>query len=382
MIRVAFLTNQIPHYRSDFIKRLVSSLDGTLDIFVHSNNQDGYHLEHQQNLGCNIIPLPTIRFNRFHLVIQRIPLLRMFSQYDVFIISGNPREIGSFFAGLVLKTLGKPVILWGHAHTAGSNPRSEAIRLKAWRFFDYLIVYNDAEVDALRAHGFKSQQIIGLQNGLDQQNIGQIKSCWSQEKLMHWQLDQQIPVDQFKLLSVCRLIPKNKLRFVIDLLSMLKEKYQVTPAWFVIGDGDEGPKLMADAQRKGVDEQIHWLGSIYDENQLAPWFLSADLLIHPGAIGLTLLHAFGYELPVLTHSNSKNQMPEFLILNQNQESLLFQEDDLEDCTKQVLCAIHDQAKLAAKAKRGYALVEKQYNTTVMAERVHQLLKIIGNKSTR
>ena len=53
----------------------------------------------------------------------------------------------------------------------------------------------------------------------------------------------------------------------------------------------------ADSRAAALD-LVGDLGSIYDEIELAPWFLTADAFVYPENIGLSILHAFGYGLPV------------------------------------------------------------------------------------
>ena len=66
----------------------------------------------------------------------------------------------------------------------------------------------------------------------------------------------------------------------------------------------ELPALQSIAEELDVEQYVRWLGSIYDEAQLAPWFLTADAFVYPGAIGLSVLHAMGYGLPVVTQFRS------------------------------------------------------------------------------
>jgi len=102
-----------------------------------------------------------------------------------------------------------------------------------------------------------------------------------------------------------------------------------TDQLIVIGDGPEKEHYQQLAKELNVDEQISWLGAIYDEKELAQWFLSADCFVYPGSIGLSLNHAMSYGLPVITHDNSSNHMPEFCYLNNRDNGYTFSENSFE-----------------------------------------------------
>ena len=61
-------------------------------------------------------------------------------------------------------------------------------------------------------------------------------------------------------------------------------------------------------------DSIRWLGALYEQEVMAPWFLSAKVFVYPGYIGLSIMHAMGYGLPVITHDNMDNQSPEVAAL--------------------------------------------------------------------
>jgi len=65
-----------------------------------------------------------------------------------------------------------------------------------------------------------------------------------------------------------------------------------------------------------------------NESDLAPWFLSSELFIHPGAIGLSLLHSFGYGLTVITHDNKMLHNPEYAIFEPELTGRNFHKSDI------------------------------------------------------
>jgi glycosyltransferase involved in cell wall biosynthesis len=242
--------------------------------------------------------------------------------YDIVFIYGNPRLLSNIFASFLLKFLGKKVVIWGQAKTAGPSGYQQKLRLWWWKRFKHIFVYTDVEVEWLRHEGFKSHRLYAMNNGLNQKEINRAIAHWTHARLKHWRTTKALP-QRMTLLSCARLTPKNQFGIVIHALSFLKAQGQLI-TWVVIGDGDQKRLLETLATKAGIQNQIIWCGEIYDEKELAPWFLTADILVHPGAIGLSLQHAMGYGLPVLTHHRSELHMPEFAVFKDGITGMTFE----------------------------------------------------------
>ena len=111
--------------------------------------------------------------------------------------------------------------------------------------------------------------------------------------------------------------------FKTNALLILKECHSLSEIEKNNIEEAEEENLKQKAKQLGVDNNIIWLGAIYEQESLAPWFLYSKALIHPGAIGLSLLHSMGYGLPVLTHSNLDMHMPEIAAFKEGMNGLFF-----------------------------------------------------------
>jgi glycosyltransferase involved in cell wall biosynthesis len=246
------------------------------------------------------------------------------------------------------------------------------LRLRWWRVFDYILVYTDEEARFLSKSGFGNKTVVGINNGLDQTKIEAVKSYWGPDQLPEWQQQQGI-TEQTILLSSARLESKNRFDLVIQALPGLIQQFP-NLLWCVIGDGRLRYNLEELAAEMGVNDHIRWLGAMYDEEMVAPWFLSSQLLIHPGAIGLTLLHAFGYGLPVVTHNNLKNQMPEIVAFEEGINGLLFEEANVDSLCQQIERLLTDESARQQFGENALQVARTSYNSQVMTERFVQIVK--------
>ena len=66
----------------------------------------------------------------------------------------------------------------------------------------------------------------------------------------------------------------------------------------IIGDGVDLERVRA-AAGSSLGDSIIMTGAIYEEEELAPYLLSADAVVFTGAVGLSVNHALAYGVPVI-----------------------------------------------------------------------------------
>jgi len=368
--RIAVVTNVMPVYRRDYYRRLFENPTFDTHVFCQSRIPGMNLVVVNSEFGDGVTEVPFWSLKRERLAWQFLPLRRLL-EYDVVVVYGNPRVLSNVVYSVLLKVLGKSVVIQGQAHTGGAAVASEVIRLVWWRSFRYLFVYNDGEVRYLRSRGFDSQEVIGMNNGLDQEAIEAAAGHWDEAGLCQWRKGEGLEHNRI-VLSVARLEAKNRFDLFVE---CLPEILDAAPdvVWAVIGTGDEEQRLRERARGLGVEGSIRWLGAIYDEDRLAPWFLSARCLVHPGAIGLSLLHAFGYGLPVVTHDDAAAHMPEIYALQDRGNGLLYRKDDGTDLVAKTLELVIHDAYNETLSGAALATVRERFNTRVMAERFHAIV---------
>jgi glycosyltransferase involved in cell wall biosynthesis len=377
-VRVAVLTNIIPEYRRDYYLRLFN--DGRLDITVYCQSAiPGMNLPSvHRELGNQVVEVPFHGAKREAYGWQALPWLELLRGYDVYFVLGNPRVFSNVLISLLLLLIGRKVVIQGQLHTSGSLRFLENLRLLWWRAFQYIYLYNDHEVLALAERkGFQKKTIVGMNNGLNQELIEAAIKIWPADKLCAWQKAKNLG-GKIVVLSCARLEPKNRFNLMVECLPKLIE-LQPNLLWCVIGDGQERDALHAAAEELGIRNSVCWLGAVYDEKDLAPWFLSAKAFVHPGSIGLSLLHAFGYGLPVVTHDKSEQHMPEYAALEEGKNGYVYELGDAQDLIRSLLRTISESAKLSDCAKQ---TAVKRFNTRIMAKRFSEMCMKAAGRDTR
>lgn len=369
-MKIAILTNIIPSYREGFYDRLFNREDISLTIYcqdtIPGRNLKSIH----EKYGENVKIVKYLSADKEKMVWQFIPWRSVLSGYDVVFVEGNPRILTNVLISLALHIFNKGVVIWTQAHSFRNNKLAENIRLFWLRFYKYIFVYTDSEVSFLRNKGFKTNIMLGMNNGLDQKKMDLSRSEWPKEQLQQWRQSNGT-INNRIVLSCARLDKKNKFDQFLQALPLILNQ---TPdlLWCIIGDGDERANLERQVSSMGLNKYVHFTGSLYSENELAPWFLSAELLIHPAAIGLTLLHSFGYGLPIVTHGTANLHGPEYAAFEPEKTGRNFKMDDISDLALTVVSLLNEKATLLKMKDHVLHLAREKYNVDIMVE---QFLKI-------
>jgi glycosyltransferase involved in cell wall biosynthesis len=365
-VRVAFVTNVMPHYRQAFFAELFMRPELALTVYCQAAIPGMNLTTVHDKFPGHVRLVPAVTASRERIGWQILPWRELLRDYDVLFVQGNPRILSNVAFASTARLLGRHVVIWGQAHTAGAGRFSEALRLCWWRLFRRIFVYTDREAQWLRGKRFTRQVILGMNNGLDQRRIDAVAASWSVASLAEWRRDHGIDRNCL-VLSCARLEKKNYFDLWVEALPNVLKRFPGL-LWCVIGEGSEAEPLRQRARDIGVEHAIRWLGTITDEDKLAPWFLSSRCLVHPAGIGLTLLHAFGYGLPVVTGDDADGQMPEYAAFTDGETGVTFAAGNAMALASAAFALIDDTELRARMSAGALKIAREQYNAAVMAER--------------
>lgn len=371
-IRVAIIKGLMANYSGGFYDRLFARKDLLVKVYCQEStpgmNLKAIHDKYSDNV--QIVKSYSIKQDR--LSWHFLPWEEILSDYDVIFIEGNPRNLSHALLATWSKICKKKVVLWTMAHSHRNNALTENLRLLWSRIFDFLLVYTDAEVEFLRRKGFKNNYIVGQNNGLDQKSIDSTILLWPQPRLQKWQTANGLD-NHTLILSCARLEPKNKFNQLIEALPIIIDKVP-NLLWCIIGNGVEQKNLELMIKTSGLEKNIRFVGELYDEEDQAPWFLSSEILVHPGAVGLSLLHAFGYGLPVVLHGNSHQHGPDYAAFTPELTGRNFSIDNIADLAETIIRLLRDDKERANMKKYVQEVARENFNVDIMVERFVHIAK--------
>jgi glycosyltransferase involved in cell wall biosynthesis len=298
---------------------------------------------------------------------------------DVAILSWDIHYASLPPALLRARQAGTPTILWGHGYSKQEGHVKRRLRNRLARMATAVMVYNEAAAARLRDEGFDGERVFVALNSLDQGPIDQARRQCLQasDVLTAFRREHQL-VPGPVLLYVSRLEPKNRVDLLLDAAARLVPRFP-TLRVVVIGGGDDLRRLEKMAERLGVADHVLFLGAIYDENQLAPWFVSADLFVYPANIGLSLLHAFGYGLPVVTSDDVAAQNPEIEALEQGTNGLFYKAGSGEVLAATIASALSDPAVLRQMSTAAEATVRDRFNVQTMVRGMEAAIRFCAGR---
>ncbi|MFW8602473.1 glycosyltransferase family 4 protein [Desulfobacterota bacterium M19] len=364
-IKVQIVQPVVPTYRVPLFKALFN--DDRFEVHIMAAKEEPYGVTSVEAFHPNIDLTHDISliFNKL-MWQKKLVLLPQMRQGDVLIINGNIKFLSNYRLIAEAKRRKIAVVWWGHAWSSTTTQLSFYVRLKIMKIADFFLVYTEKEKQMLIEQGFEGKIIHFMNNTIDTSLIFKIKKQVTADKIERFKAENKLTGKRV-LLFTGRLkrTPSVYLDDALKALSMLNsegDKYIL----LVIGDGTERENLRDLAQKLKVDKSVLFLGAIYNEETLAPWFLSADCFVFPGAIGLSLLHAFAYGLPVITHNIIKEHNPEIAALKNGKNGLLFKKNDPVDLAKKISNMFSDIARFR---KRAYLAVTDEYSYEKLIGRV-------------
>lgn len=285
---------------------------------------------------------------------------------DVLVVSGDVHNVSSLRMAIRAKSRGIKVVWWGQLWSASSTKFKVAVRLFiAKQVSDVFLCYTNKGASYLKAHGFEGCRVFATGNTIDQKPVKAAAAEWDNEKLLRFQSQKEIAGKN--LLLLCGVLkPKVKLRLLIQAMAD-RRMIAADTVLAIIGDGDTKKANVELAKALGISDRVIWIDATRDQQIMAPWFLSAKVYVYPGSIGLSILHAFSYGLPVVTHGNADHQMPEFEVMEDGKTGLVFEEENVDDMIEKVVSLLKDRDRLTRMKKYCMEKASSSYSMDNMVD---------------
>jgi len=133
----------------------------------------------------------------------------------------------------------------------------------------------------------------------------------------------------------------------------------------IIGDGPARHELLAHVEALGVSRSVRCVGAIYGEHAVAPYFLSARLMLHPTRIGLSLNHAMLYGVPVATFDDAATHSPEFEALRDGLNGVAVPPGDVKELARRAADVLRNPALAADLGHRARETMTTRYTMDAM-----------------
>ena len=370
--RLAVQQLAMPKYRVEIFNALarrpnVDLRVGYGDAGTVDNDADDCHFAHELH-PLRRARVPLTRAHGGRRLLWHYPQFGWASKRtcDVLILTWDLHFASLVPALLRARAAGVRTVLWGHGFSLSEAGWRAKPRRAVTRLADAVAFYNHAIRDRYVANGTPADKCFVALNALDQRPIAAAQEQWPADRLGAWRRAKGLhgrPV----VLHVSRLLRDNRADLLLRAVAELRRGPLPDLACVIVGKGEYEADLRKLAQSLGIDDAVHMPGPIYGEVDLAPYFLSADAYAYPRSIGLAVLHAFGYGVPVVTSDDMSTQMPEIEALRDGENGLLYRDGDASDLAGKLRVLIEDKPmrdRLSAEAR---ATVRDRFTIENMAD---------------
>lgn len=260
-------------------------------------------------------------------------LRKWLKRFDVVIVFFDPHWPNLFLLPLFKKNL--RVILWGHGF--GRSNLINQLRLFVLERADAMITYDENGKNEITARKHRlSSKIFVAPNTIDVTNSQNTSYAEKNSFLYVGRLQRRKKLDVFlKIYAELALIDR---KIVFNIL----------------GNGLEEEKLLKNlAKDLGISEGVNFIPGTSDPDVLLRYFKTAYSYISPGAVGLGVLHAFSYGVPVLTMEGADHGPEVSNIINGINGYLTHDEEALKKAVTKIVDN-SDHIKMGSNAFHHYS----------------------------
>jgi glycosyltransferase involved in cell wall biosynthesis len=204
---------------------------------------------------------------------------------------------------LLRKVFHFKLIVWTHGVKSKEmlqpfSSRQSKMQLRVYNKADAVILYSQKRKELLAQRINNPEKLFVAQNTLDTETLNKIYS--QLEAKGEVAVKEELGFrHQFNLIFIGRLVPAKRLDLLLEAFKGISGKYDV--ALHIIGNGPEEEKIEAEA---AAHDNILYHGPIHDLELSSKYLFASDLMVMPGYVGLSVVHAMAMGCPILTCKQS------------------------------------------------------------------------------
>jgi glycosyltransferase involved in cell wall biosynthesis len=300
------------------------------------------------------------------------------------VIAGVAATNFTFLKILLLKyVFHYKLIAWGHGvHNKELNNQFPGLRGRLMKYYfdkaDAIIFYSENRKKIVeKILPSLSNKMFIAQNTLD---LSEIKTIYNDLQVLgKVAVKKELGANfnaTYNLIFIGRLLKNKRLDMLIDVINILAEKCDV--ALHIIGCGEEEVAIKNHPLYK---KKIFHYGAIYDDKITGKFLYASDLFVMPGYVGLSLIHAFAYGIPVVTciqEITGPFHSPEIEYLKANYNGILSNNNPY-DMANDIQIALNDSDKMALLNKNALITAYEQCTLEKMLAGFEQAINFVNRK---
>lgn len=374
-MKVAIVYPYFAHYRGSIIELLSS--DKNFDYFFIGGTK--------KNSSSSSIKLYDFSDDRRFLKVENIWILKYFlwqrglakhiksGKYNAVILFADWKYISTWFIIPYLYKNNIPFLFWSHGLLNNKPSINNNLKMLFFKLFVHGgFVYDNRAKQIMQSKGYTRtlNVIYNSLNSYPKDSVAEATEPGS--------VGDKVVVERPYVIFSGRLIQSRKLEVLFDAIKLLANKGVAVDA-LIIGNGPCSDTLKSYVKDRGIQEQITFYGSCYDEIQLSKFFMNAIACVFPGPVGLTAIHSLTYGTPVITNDNLYSQKPEVEAVVEGQTGAFFEDGSPVSLAEKIeyFCGLSLEERKVYK-ENCFREIRQKFNATNQHKIINQTLAEILN----
>lgn len=366
----------MPHYKKAFIQELSSSKGFSYTLALLRNKLGQKYTgsvgaDELKSSGINCVEIESRIIRLFNKRIEVYPALlgHIIQHRPDIILEGGI----SFFGSVYIDACIFYVLKWvAHVRYIGcwsgsAQPERGALygllrrvkRKLVFGYFDSYTTYGEKSKDVLIARGVRERDIFVAYNSLDTTSLEAVRrDLLASERVWKDDLRQNLGIYENDkiILFLARITPQKRLDLIIKAFPLIVRE-ETASRLLIVGDGDARDYYISLAEKSAAADRIVFARGVYDDIEVAKFFLLSDVVVFPGWISLSTHFAMVMGKPFVCVPNG-NEL-EYALDEKN--CFLFQAGDADDMAEKVITLLKDPALRLRYGEVSRALVATKAN---------------------
>jgi glycosyltransferase involved in cell wall biosynthesis len=381
MVRIIVQQPALPKYRISFFAELSKRYGTKLLVHFAALSSDLENCKSDE-IAADFVPMRFFRFGKRRLMWHSAQWGNATREKcDVLVLSWDVQYLSLVPALVRARVNGVKTILWGHGYSKSESRIRKWIRDSVGRMADALVFYDHVTAKAFLDAGWSEKRIYVAPNSLDQRAIQRARAEWlaDEMKLIEFQERNNL-LGKINLIYIGRIYEENRLDLLIDALPGILRRHPSVQL-LVIGKLNAcAQQLKRRASNLGIADSIQWVGSVYEEQNIAPYMLSSRLFCYPANIGLSIMHAMGYGVPVITGDDIASHNPEIHVLQEGTTGMLFSHLDVADLVVKISASLGGDSDLRRMGRNARKYVLGGFTTEFMVEGFMKAVEAVSDEN--
>jgi glycosyltransferase involved in cell wall biosynthesis len=364
--RILFIQPLLPTYSIDFFNEMLAQ-SPELELTVAANLKSKSPLNQlsQGDVAFNTLHLEFTKLGPFQWICGLWKAINA-KEFDIVVFSGNPRDLSQLLAMFIMKAHRRKVYVWGMFHKIGRQRwHTRSYYKLVAKVADKLLTYSRTGARNLASLGVPEEKISIIGTAIDQRRTRDCASQVSETDIKDFLKEQGLTGKKI-VLQVVRLSAIKKPGFLLEAAKeILKERNDIV--FVLIGDGEMRSELESKVIDYDISHAVRFMGAIYNEAQLAKWFLASSVFVMSTCIGLSAHHALSYGLPVITDDSLEDQASEFDVLAHGINSLIYRKNDIDDFKNKLIYLVQEKNVLLQMSQNAFFTISQVYSIENKAE---------------